>query len=112
MLALAGCAATAQPDSPAVLTNPGPATHEELVKVVSAALHVPTVTIADDALTRESLLIIERRPARDSAGQRLSGRDMEAPEQFRLAMDDRGRCTLIHLGTDRRYGLAAQCKKE
>ena len=111
-LALAACAATAQPESPALLANPGPATHDELVRIVSEALHVPTVTIADDALTRESLLVIERRPARDSAGQRLNGREMAAPEQFRLVMDDRGRCTLVHLGTDQRHGLAAHCKKE
>jgi hypothetical protein len=79
---------------------------------VSGALNVPTVTLADDALTHESLLVIERRPARDAAGQRLGGRDLDAPEQFRLVLDDQGRCTLVHLGTDRRYNLTAQCMKE
>jgi hypothetical protein len=112
MLALSACAATAHPDSPAVFANPGPATHAELVKVVSGALNVQSVTIADDALTRESLLVIERHPARDTTGQRLNGRETDPPEQFRLMTDDRGRCTLVHLGTDRRYSLAAQCKNE
>jgi hypothetical protein len=111
-LALSACAATAHPDAPAVLSDPGPATHAELVRIVSGALNVPTVTLADDALTRESLLVIERRPARDATGQRLSGRDLDAPEQFRLVLDDHGRCTLVHLGTERRYDLTAHCRKE
>lgn len=109
---LAACVTTARPETPALLANPDPATHAQLVKVVSDALGVATVTIADDALTHESMLVIERRPARDAAGQRLSGRDTQPPEQFRLLVDDQDRCTLLHLGTDRRYSLAARCRKE
>src|SRR5262245_32454185 len=112
VVALSTCAATAQPDRPALIANPGPTTHAELVKVVSDALKAPTVTIADDALTRESLLVIERHPAHDATGQRLNGRETEPPEQFRLVTDDQGRCTLVHVGTDRRYSLAARCKNE
>ena len=109
-LLMSACATTARPDTPAVLVEPDAATHAEIVKVVSGALHVESVTIADDALTHESLLVIERHPARDATGQRLSGRDFELPEQFRLVINGT-QCVLVHERTGERYTLtSARCQ--
>jgi hypothetical protein len=70
------------------------------------------VLLADDALTRTSTLLIERTAARDSTGQRISGRDYEAPEQFELVLSAE-RCTLIHARTGQRYELrAARCEPQ
>lgn len=99
-----------QQDTPALIVEPSAESHGDLVSVVSAALNVADLTIADDALTRESVLIIERRPARDSTGQRLSGRDFSKPEQFQLVRGTEG-CVLIHQSTGRRHPLAkVKCK--
>jgi hypothetical protein len=89
--ALAAC------DEPAVITAPTPASREELARVVSAALHGARVTLADDALTKESILFIERA--------RLRGRVMEKPEQFQLVWGG-SQCVLIHRRTGERYALA------
>lgn len=97
-----GCSALAQPDRPALLTNPGHATHAELVSTISSALSGLPVTLAEDAFTRSSTLVIEQRPARDASGQRLSGRDFTQPERFELMLSG-GRCVLLHAG--RRYEL-------
>jgi hypothetical protein len=101
---LCACASVAQQDSPAVRTAADAASHAELVSTISSALAVKSVTIADDALTRESLLIIERGPARDAAGQRLSGRDLDKPEHFQLLRKG-DRCLLLHVRTGKRYEL-------
>src|SRR5437773_2672473 len=61
MLGLAACATAAgRPDLPAVLTNPTAESRAELARRVSGALHGAPITIADDALTRDSTLIVER----------------------------------------------------
>lgn len=105
-LALAACVSLAQPEGEALRLAPDEASQAELVRVVSAALGRPGVTIAADALTRDSLLIIEPVPARDATGQRLSGRDLGRPEHFRLL--SRGEdCTLLHEQTGQRHELRA-----
>lgn len=104
--ALAACASLAQPEGEAVRVAPDEASQAELVRVVSAALGRPSVAIAADALTRDSLLVIEPVPARDAAGQRLGGRDLGRPEHFRLL--SRGAdCTLLHERTGQRHELRA-----
>jgi len=107
---LAACASSsAQESRAAIIVDPTPASHAELVEIVSTALHGVPVTLADDALTVESVLLIERRPARDAGGQRLDGRDPGRPERFHLVK--RGRqCLLIHERTGTPYSLTAtQC---
>lgn len=98
----------ADPETPAVLIEPTPESRAELLHVVTAALHHSDVTLADDALTQSSLLLIERKPARDPTGRRLSGRDYDKPEQFQLVTDGR-RCTLIHQGGARYELEHARC---
>lgn len=54
--------------------------------------------LADDALTRNSLLIIGRAQARDVRGVPLNGRELGRPQHFRLVR--RGlQCVLLHVET-------------
>jgi len=105
MLALAGCAtANTRPDLPAVLTNPTAEGRAELARRVSGALHGAPITIADDALTRDSTLIVERTRPRSADGVPLNGR-----EHFRLVRNGT-RCVLVHERTGKRWTLkAATC---
>ncbi len=104
-LILAACASTAGREIPAVLTQPTAQTRAELVKVVSAALNVASVTIAADALIRDSLLVIERTAVHDANGRRAQGRELGRPEQFQLLLAGK-QCVLLHVRTGVRYELA------
>lgn len=110
LVMLSACASVAGQDGPAVLTEATTQTHAELVKVVSTALNVPTVTIAADALTTDSDLIIERAPARDASGRRLQGRELSQPEHFQLRSTG-NRCVLVRASTKAEYELPnARCR--
>jgi len=110
LVMLSACASVASQDGPAVLTEATTSTHAELVKVVSAALNVPTVTLAADALTMDSELIIERAPARDASGRNLQGRELSQPEHFQL-INAGARCVLVHMRTQTQYELStAKCR--
>jgi len=110
LVMLSACASVASQDGPAVLTEATTETHAELVKIVSAALNVPTVTLAADALTNDSELIIERATARDAGGRRLQGRELSQPEHFQL-ISTRGRCVLMHMRTKTEHPLStAKCR--
>ena len=103
LLLLSACASGfAEPDVPAVIGKPT----AELAQAVSRALNGAPVTLADDALTRESVLVIEKAPARDANGVRLSGRDLGTPERFRLVKNGK-QCVLVHERTGTRTTLAA-----
>lgn len=105
-IAVGACVSSpSRSDEPAVITAPTPASREELARVVSSALHGAPVTLADDALTKESLLIIERTRIRDPDGVRIDGRVMEKPERFEL-MKSGSQCVLIHRRAGERYALA------
>jgi hypothetical protein len=110
MLSLAACATTSgRRDLPALLTNPTAESRAELVRRVSGALHGAPITIADDALTRDPMLIIERKPPRTADGVPLSGRETGRPEQFRLVKNG-SHCVLVHARTGKRWTLkAATC---
>lgn len=112
LFVVSGCASMAQPETPAVIVDPTAESRAELRKAITDALSRTDVTLADDALTQSSFLLIERRPARDPTGQRLSGRDLDKPETFQL-MKDGERCTLVHERTSQRFSLEqAQCRSE
>jgi hypothetical protein len=107
MLGVAACATGR--DLPAVLTQPTAESRAELVRTLSDALHGAPVTLADDALTRDGTLIIERIPPRTADGTPLSGRETGRPEHFRL-MKNGSRCVLVHERTGKRWTLkAATC---
>jgi hypothetical protein len=109
---LTACASLAQQDVPARLDAPSAAARVELLEAVRSALNTSTVTLAGDALTQESTLTIARVPLRDAAGRRVTGRDYETPEHFRLVKSG-SRCVLIHVGTQTRYELTeARCVAE
>ena len=103
-LAVAGCkTVTTSGDVPAIVTNPGADSHKALQKVVNDLLHT-NVTLADDALTKNSLLIIQRNSPRKLQGQIATGRNMETPIQFQLVMNG-GDCILIDQRDESRHTL-------
>src|SRR5207245_7281567 len=102
---LSACEAlSAQPDAAAVIVHPTAASRAELSRAVSLALQGAPVTLADDALTRDSLLVIEPAHPRDASGLPLNGRERRKPEQFRLVKSG-ARCVLSPQGTGRRRGV-------
>ena len=103
-LLASACASMAQDAQPAVLVDANDSTRAELVRIVGMALGNSDVLIANDALTRESSLFIERKPARDATGQRLTGRDYDKPERFDLVKQG-VKCLLVHSSTHERYEL-------
>jgi hypothetical protein len=84
----------ARADAPALITAPSAASRAELQRIVTESANGAPVTLADDALTRESTLIVERREPRDAQGRPFSGRLLDTPQRFQLVLRD-GRCVLI-----------------
>jgi signal transduction histidine kinase len=105
LAALPACAAWPQTAGvPAVITRSTAASHSDLERAVSQALGGIPVRLADDALTRSSLLLIGRAQARDARGLPLNGRELERPQHFRLLR--RGsQCRLLHIETGRSQAL-------
>ena len=104
-----GCGTLAAQEQPALITQPTDQSRAELQRVLSAAFNGQSVAIADDALTRDSVLIIDRREPRDSQGRPLSGRVVAMPERFRLVLSA-SQCELVRESDGRRWVLAgADC---
>jgi len=98
-------AAPPQPaDVLARIVNPTAETRATLAKAVQSALDGATVTLAEDALTADSTLVIERAVRRDAKGLRIQGRELSPPERFRLVKSG-GACVLVHERTGRRFPL-------
>ena len=94
---------------PALLTNPTAQSRAELNRVVSQALHGAPVRLAEDALTHDSVLIIDRVRPRDAAGLPLNGRELDKPQHFRL-VEHASQCFLIQESTGKRWRLrSATC---
>jgi hypothetical protein len=106
LLPLACTSLSAQEDRSALIVDPTEQSRAELVRVVSAALNDAPVTIAPDALTRDSVLTIERQPLRDLAGLPAAGRVLGVPEQFRLVTNG-SRCVLVRKADGARMPLTA-----
>ena len=111
---LAACTTVpAAQDVPAVIIAPDAQSRAELQHAVSAALGRTSVILAGDALTHDSLLIVERARLYDArtgiAQGRAQGRETRMPEQFRLVKSGQ-HCVLIHERSGQRILLAnAQC---
>jgi hypothetical protein len=101
LAALPACRAWPTPPAvPALITHATAASRADLELAVSQALGGAPVRLADDALTRESLLIIARAPLRGINGVPLNGREIGRPQHFRLLA--RGAtCVLLHIETGR-----------
>ena len=110
-LATVGCTLLGIPqEHPAVIANPSPGSLAELTRLVSAALNGAPVRLADDSLTRESTLIVDRSQPRDATGSPLDGRTLDKPEHFVLVTHGTD-CVLIHERTHRRDELkSAACR--
>ena len=107
---ITACATTsAAKDLPAVIVGSDAQSRTELQSAVSKALNRTSVTLADDALTHDSLLIIEPVRLRDPEGNiaqgRAQGRETRMPEQLRLVKSGH-HCVLIHERTGQRIALA------
>jgi hypothetical protein len=71
---------------------------------VSAAFNGQPVTLADDALTRESVLTIERRTPPGEQGRAATGRTLDVPTRLNLVL--RGsRCFLVSAADGREWEL-------
>ena len=98
-------------DVPAVIVRPTPESRAALARAVSTALHGAKVTLADDALTAASTLVIERAPQRDPRGLPANGRELGLPERFRLVKSGAD-CVLVHDRSGARLKLdATECSE-
>jgi hypothetical protein len=105
LLSFPGCkTAPIRQELPAVIAEPSSRSRAELAAAVSSALNGVPVTLADDALTRESTLIVERARQRDPSGLPAQGRERGMPERFRLVKSGAD-CVLIHEGSGGRFSL-------
>jgi hypothetical protein len=109
-IVLAACASgSADLAVPALIVAPSAASRAELRAVLAEAVGGP-IALADDALTEESTLTIERRTPPGAEGRAASGRSLEAPERFELVIVG-SRCTLVRPSDGRRWPLrTAQCR--
>lgn len=103
-LAVLACTTLAAGEQPALIERPTPQSKAELTRVLGEAFNGRSVTLADDALTRDSTLVIERRALKGLEGDPAGGRSLETPEQFRLVLRD-GRCELVRASDQRRWAL-------
>ena len=104
MLASAACGTLAAQEQPAVIAEPTERSRAELARVVSAARNGQPVTLADDALTRASVLALERRTPPGPQGRAATGRTLEAPAQLKLVL--RGtQCVLVRVADGREWPL-------
>jgi hypothetical protein len=88
----------------ALIVGPTAESRAELRQVVSSMLGDREVTLADDALTTQSMLVV--------GPQNLTGRDLDKPDQFRLLLSG-AECVLVHLGSNARSELTkANCAAE
>ncbi len=83
---------------PAVLQNTSDETIAELTEVISNALNGVRVTLAPDALTTGSTVIIEKQ------NFAAIGRRMDRPDHFTLSLSS-GQCVLTHEQTGKHYAL-------
>ncbi len=104
LIVLAGCQTVGNYDDvPALVTNPTAASRVAVQRAVKEFLTME-VTIADDALTSSSLLIIERNPPRGLQSQPATGRNMDPAIQFRLVLNGTD-CVLVDTRDDSRRVL-------
>lgn len=111
-MGVVGCCKTVptEQDEAARIIDPDDASRAALQRAVNTALHTE-VTLAADALTESSLLVIERNPPKSIQGHPSQGRIMEAPLQFRLVVNGED-CILIDQRDRSRYRLEnTRCEK-
>ena len=101
-----------QADVPALLTNPGPQTLEEIQQTVSTALNGTKVTLSADVFTQNSVLVIERGMQRRIDRPPELGRDLGRPYRFQLMLDG-PQCVLVDQQSGQHWPLTTvACVKE
>ena len=98
-------------DQPARIINPDEASRAALRSMVDSILNTE-VTLAENALTESSMLIIERNPPRTMTNPNPQGRTMDEPIQFRLVINGSD-CILIDQRNESRHVLEdTECAAE
>ena len=100
----AACSLWSADERPAVITKATVSSRAELAAAVSAELNGVPVRLADDSLTRDSTLRIDRVQPRDAAGLPFEGRQLGKPEHFILVTHGTD-CVLIRKSTGKRAVL-------
>lgn len=110
---LAACSnSKMRPDIPALLTNPGAETLQEIEQTVATALDGKKVTLSPDTLTNTSMLTIERGLQRSVNRPPELGRDLGRPDHFQLVIDG-PQCVLVDLQSGLHWLLATvECVEE
>ena len=90
-------------DQPARIINPDDASRAALQSTINGILKTD-VTLAENALTESSLLIIELSPPRTMENPNPLGRIMDEPIQFRLVINGSD-CILIDQRNESRHML-------
>jgi len=104
-MTLAACKNVApDADQAAVIISPDAASRAALQQTVNLVLRTDA-TLADDALTESSVLIIERKIPQSIEGSPAQGRNMEMPIQF-LLVTDGANCILVDQRDASRHILA------
>jgi hypothetical protein len=93
-----------QHESAAVIDNASRETKAELEETISRILKKMRVTIADDALTQNDILIISRTPKRNITLNPVLGRSKEKPHRFQLVKIGQA-CYLKYEATQEKYKL-------
>lgn len=105
ILMVSGCQTmNAAADVPALLSEPDEASRAALRDTISAIFGGQDVPLADDALTKSSLLLIERNPRGSLDAPPATGRVLEEPIRFRLVKSG-GECVLVDLRDESRHLL-------
>jgi hypothetical protein len=105
ILLVSGCQTmNAAADVPALLSEPDEASRAALRDTISAIFGGQDVPLADDALTKSSLLLIERNPRGSLDAPPATGRVLEEPIRFRLVKSG-GECVLVDLRDESRHLL-------
>lgn len=105
ILLVSGCQTmNAAADVPALLSEPDEASRAALRDTISAIFGGQDVPLADDALTKSSLLLIERNPRGSLDAPPATGRVLEEPIRFRLVKSG-DECVLVDLRDESRHLL-------
>jgi hypothetical protein len=102
-----GCQHLPADERPAVIVDPTDAVRTELRAALTSALGRAPVAIADDALTKTNVLIIERAPVRELENRPLDGRVLESSAQRFELVSAAGECVLVRPSDSWRMRLAS-----
>ena len=92
------------PGVPAVIVESDDASRAALGKTLSDVFAGQEIPLADDALTRSSILTLQHNPGNQPQSQAATGRVVSAPIQFQLVKTGDG-CFLVDLRDEKRYLL-------